>query len=132
MNCYLSKTEINTFAKNVVSLKLVSDEDIRYAPIKWSCDSDILRIRDFAGDGEFDLNHGVLLSLDKAGEATVTAELDGVKYECRVRVREPRTAKPTDKFNFYRGDLHAHSSWNHKLDGEFTRRTEDFSTPPRV
>ena len=126
MNCYLSKTEINTFAKNVVSLKLVSDEDIRYAPIKWSSDSDILRIRDFAGDGEFDLNHGVLLSLDKAGEATVTAELDGVRYECRVRVREPRTAKPTDKFNFYRGDLHAHSSWNHKLDGEFTRRTEDF------
>jgi len=126
MNCHLSKTQINSFRRNVTSLKLVSDTDIRYADIKWYCDSDILRIRDFSGTGEFDLNNGILLSLDKVGEAVVIAELDGQKYECKVKVREEKKAKPTDKYNFYIGDMHAHSSWNHKLDGVFTRRECDF------
>lgn len=126
MKCYLSKTEINSFRTNVVCLKLISDEDIRYADIKWECDGDILRIRDFSGNGEFDLNDGILLSLDKVGTATVTATLDGERYECRVTVREPRTAEPADKLNFYIGDFHAHSSWNHLLHGDFTRREKDF------
>ena len=103
MKCYLSHTQIETFRTNVMSLKLVSDEDIRYADIKWYTDSDILRIRDFKGTTAFDLNNGILISCDKVGEATVTAELDGVKYECTVKVREEKHAKPTDKFNFYIG-----------------------------
>ena len=126
MNCYLSKTEIVSFRTNVVCLKLLSDSDIRYADIKWECDSDILRIRDFSGTGEFDLNDGILLSLDKVGSATVSAIMNGEKYECRVTVREPKCFHPGDKLNFFVGDLHAHSSWNHELDGGFTRRKQDF------
>ena len=126
MKCYFSKAELNSFQGNVLSLKLVSDTDISRADIKWGCESDILRIKKFNCTGDYFCNHGVLLSLDKVGEATVTAELDGEIYECAVKVREARKATPTDKFNFYRGDLHAHSSWNHKLNGEFTLRESDF------
>lgn len=125
MNCRLSKTEINSFRTNVVCLKLISDTDIRYAPIKWTCDSDILSIREFSGTGEFDFSDGILITLDRVGEATVTATLDGTSYECRVRIREPKRAKKEDKLNFYIGDFHCHSSWDHTKDG-FPRRTSGF------
>lgn len=125
MNCYLSKAEINSFATNVVCLKLISDSDISHANIKWEADSDILRIRDFCGDGEFDFNDGVLLSLDKVGTAYVTATLDGVKYVCKVNIREPKRARHDEKLNFYIGDFHDHSTWDHTKGG-FPRRTKDF------
>ena len=125
MNCYLSRNEINSFKTDVVCLKLISDSEIRYADIKWSADSDIVRIRSFSGVGEFDFNDGILLTLVDVGTTTVTAELDGVKYNCKVTVYEPRCAKESDKFNFYVGDFHTHSSWDHTQSG-FPRREKDF------
>jgi len=125
MNCRLSKTEINTFAGQVICLKLLSDDDITHADINWETDSDILRIRSFSGEGEFDFNDGILISLDRAGEANVSVTLDGVRYECRVTVREPRKARPDEELHFYVGDFHDHSSWDHTQKG-FPRREKGF------
>ena len=91
MDCHLSRTRIETFLGNVMCLKLVSDEDIRQADIKWHSDSDAVRIREFSGKGEFDFSDGVLLSTDKLGEACVTADLDGVSYTYKGSAQAPYT-----------------------------------------
>ena len=125
MKCYLSRKEINSFRGDVVCLKLISDCDITHADIVWQSDNNILRIREFSGEGEFDFGDGVLLSLDKVGTTVVSATLDSVKYECKVNVREMRGARRDEKLNFYIGDFHDHSSWDHTQKG-FPRRTEGF------
>lgn len=125
MNCYLSRTEIDSFQGNVVCLKLVSDCDIMHADILWKTDSENLRIRKFSGEGEFCFHDGILLSLDKVGTATVSATLDGKNYECKVNIREMKSVSPENKLNFYIGDFHDHSSWNHTQSG-FPRRTDGF------
>ena len=123
MNCYLSKNEISSFLGDVVCLKLKSDENIERADISWSTDSDAVEIREFRGD--FSFNDGVLLVLRRVGTANVCATLDGVEYSCHVTVNERQIASPTDKFNYYVGDLHDHTTMEHG-DQAFYYRTESF------
>ena len=107
----LTRDYINSFCGDVVALKLVSDvEDISHDEIIWSCDSDRVKIRDdFKLDENFPFTNGVLLTLISPGEATVFAEHRGVKYSCRLEIREMKKAKSDDELNYYVGDLHDHT-----------------------
>ncbi len=125
MSIYLSRTKIDSFCGNVVCLRLCADEELTNADIKWSASNNNVRIRDFKDAGEFALNDGILVALEKCGNAVVSAELDGKKYECNITVNERRMAADDDKFNYYIGDFHVHTSWDHSIDG-FPRREKDF------
>lgn len=126
----LSKTNISTFAGNIVTLRLLSDKDISNENIVWSSsDENIVYIRDFKTSGSPNFSDGVLLVMMGVGKAKVTAELNGEHFECPIIIREPETADENDKFNFYFGDFHAHTSQNHNSN-EFPYRTD--STPLTV
>ena len=124
MSIELSRTSIDSFHNNVVCLKLLG-EKLENADIKWSASNDGVRIRDFKNEGEFSFSDGILLALEKVGETTVTAELDGVKYDCKINIRERKIATDSDTLNYYRGDFHVHTSWDHGFE-TFKRRDKDF------
>ncbi len=134
MNIHLSKQTISTFRGDVVTLQLIGDTDLSDAPIKWeTSNADLVSIREFClgkctvnRDGTYAaFNDGILLTMLGTGEASVSATLDGVTYTCAVNLREPKSAKVTDKFNFYFGDFHTHSSTIHTRK-EFLERTDYF------
>lgn len=134
MSTKLSKQSISTFRGDVVTLRLVGDTDLTDAPIIWqSSDESIVSVREFClgkctinRDGAYTaFNDGVLLTMLGTGEANITVALNGEVFNCSVRVREPESAKPTDKFNFYFGDFHTHSSTIHTRK-EFLERTDYF------
>ncbi len=125
MSIKLSHTHIDSFCGNVLPLYLDCDSDISRAQIKWSTsDGDTVAIRSFEGDDEFAFNHGVLLTLTRPGNATVSAALDGVTYTCEISVREMRRAKPGDKLLHFAGDLHDHTTKIHKHDDYAVRESE--------
>ena len=124
LNMKLSKTSISTFCGNIVTLRLLADYDISNANIKWSSsDESIVYIRDFKNANSDGFADGVLLVMMGAGNARVQAELNGNIFECNVYIREMETAKESDKFNFYFGDFHSHTSQNHNKK-EFPFRTD--------
>ena len=125
MNCFLSKNEISSFCGDIVPLQLLSDTDLSKAEIRWTCETDILSVRTFEGDGAECFNNGILLTLKRPGTTTVTAELDGNRYTCTVAVREGKRAKKGDKMHFYRGDFHDHTCEVHNHD-IFASREKDF------
>ena len=75
MNVQLSRTKIDSFLGNVVCLRLCADTPLTEADVQWRADSDIVRIRDFRNAGEFSLNDGILLSLEKCGENDIPTEV---------------------------------------------------------
>jgi hypothetical protein len=114
MNCALSCTNLESFVGNVTPLWLVCDEDISKTEILWRVDdASVVSLRDFAGEDPQSISHGVLLTLKKAGSASVTATLDGVDYVCSVSVREMKTAKAGEPLQYFFGDFHAHTSKEH-------------------
>lgn len=120
----LSKNSISTFAGNIVTLQLLSDTDISNENIIWSSsDENIVYIRDFKSVGTPNFSDGVLLVMMGVGSARVKAELNGEIFKCEIIVHEIETAKEDDKFNFYFGDFHAHTSQNHNRT-EFPLRTD--------
>ena len=123
----LSKTKIESYVGNVLPLRLISEENIEMADIRWSVSGEGVSLRIFDDDAEHPFRDGVLLRFDKVGCATVTAELDGVRYSCDVSVREMRRASSEDELNYYRGDLHTHTTPIHKHD-LFVSRTEGFQS----
>lgn len=120
----LSKSSISTFCGNIVTLRLLSDYDVSKSNIKWSSsDESVVYIRDFKKSDSDGFSDGVLLVMMGVGNATVRAELNGDVYECDVQTRQIETAKESDKFNFYFGDFHSHTSQNHNK-SEFPYRTD--------
>lgn len=118
----LSKDTIKSFKGNVVSLKLEGEKDLSDARIVWSTSNDaIVGIRDFKhGDNPF--SDGVLLTLRGVGAAEVVAEYEGKRYMCPVEctTQQPKT---DGELNYYIGDLHVHSSLDHKRES-FLARTD--------
>ena len=98
----LSKSEIKSYVGNVLSLRLLSDENIENADIEWSVSGDAVSIRSFADDSEHPFRDGILLRFDKVGSAIVTATLDGNRYDCRVSVREMKKASSEAIFTLTR------------------------------
>lgn len=121
MNCRLSEEKIESFCGNVIPLYL-EGEGLAELPVCWECDSDeILLLRTFSHEkGAESAANGVLLTLMKAGSATVTAKINGEAYSCLVSVREMRKATPETPLQYYVGDFHDHLSTihNHQLFAE--------------
>ena len=129
MKLTFSKNEITSTVGAVLPLHLGFDsekhEELANKDIKWSVDSDAVTLRSFSGSNKKGFNNGVLLILNKAGVAKVTAELDGEVYTCLVTVREPIAAQSGDDLNYYVGDLHDHSGNYHDYE-QFANRTDGF------
>lgn len=126
MKYKLSEEKIESFCGNVIPLCLEGD-GLAQQPVTWSCEGDdVLLLRTFSHEkGVESAANGVLLTLTKPGNATVTASLDGEEYRCRVSVREMVCAQPDTPLQYYVGDFHDHLSTihNHKL---FVEREEGF------
>ena len=104
MSTRLSKNEISSFAGDVVPLYLVSDEETRFADIKWSVEGDTCHIRGFSGSARGAFNDGVIVTLDKVGTGKVTAEYKGERYTATVTAREMKRYTGGE-LNYYVGDL---------------------------
>ena len=117
-----------SFAGDTVAIKLIADRDISKENIIWSASSDALSIKSFADDTRYAFTDGVILTLLKAGEATVTARFDGRDYSIPVSIREMRHTESGADLNYYIGDLHDHTSHIHdpKL---FPLRGDDRAAP---
>ncbi len=127
MKYSLSKESVSTFAGNVFPLWLKADDgaDISKKDITFSCDESGLLIRDFKSDTEFSLSHGVLITALKAGTYTVTATVDGQTLSATVEARPMRRATSEEATEYYRGDMHTHTTMIHDHD-KFAERTVDF------
>ena len=123
MTVRLSKDNISTFVGNVISLRLLSEQDISKCHITWRTEGDAVKIRDFSGDDPDCFNHGVLLTAMHEGRSLVTAEWDGKTYTCTVNVTKMRSFAPQDCTKHYIGDFHDHTSLIHKP-AEFAVRTD--------
>ena len=134
MKIRISSTNISSFAGDILPLWLISDEDIRHADISWSVNGDAAHIRTyekeeeaFATEGKlFGFTHGVLVTLDRPGNAEVVADFRGERFVCRVLVREARHTE-SGRMNYYTADLHNHTTMIHRHD-ELHMRSGDFQS----
>ncbi len=134
MKTRISSTNISSFAGDILPLWLISDEDIRHADISWSIDGDAAHIRTyekeeaaFNSEGRlFGFMHGVLVTLDRPGDAEVVAQFRGERFVCKVSVREARHTE-NGRMNYYTADLHNHTTTIHRHD-ELHMRSGDFQT----
>ena len=125
MNIRLSHTEISSYVGDVFPLRVLSDADISDKKIGWSVDGDAAQIRCFENDPELPFTDAVLVSLKKAGHATVRAALGDTCLSADISVRE-RLSHPSDhKFEYYRGDMHTHTTRLHDHE-EFINRKDGF------
>ena len=121
----LSFDKIESFAGDVLPLRLLGGEPYGKEPIQWRSSSACVRITSFDGADSGSFTDGVLLTLLVPGEAAVTAELEGREYRCVVSVREMKTAASGKTLNYYIGDLHDHTTMEHgKL--AFQNRSTEF------
>ncbi len=102
--------KIESFRSNVLPLVFKGEGSVR-----WSTDSDCVHIRTF-DKGELAFENGVLVTLEKAGNAVVTAECDGKKYSCQIKINEMKHWSNDDACNYYVGDLHDHTTDEHNHD----------------
>lgn len=123
MDCRLSKEMIVSYVGDIVTLRLEAKKDISRENIKWSTTGECLVIREFSGDDRHAFNDGVLVTVIKVGEGTVSAEYCGQKYTCIVKGVKSG-AKDNGELKFYRGDLHVHTSMIHDHD-LFAERMEE-------
>ncbi len=123
----LSKSVIESYVGNTMPLRLLSEGNIELADIKWTVLGDAVTIRSFENDEEHPFRNGVILRFVKAGAAEVTATLNGENYTAKITVKEMRHADSDSELNYYRGDLHTHTTGihNHAI---FVNRTEGFQS----
>lgn len=122
MSIKLSEEKIKSFCGNVLPLYLEGEDGLAQKPVVWSCDrEDLLLMRSFSHEkGAESAANGVLLTLMKAGIATVTASLEGAEYRCEIHVREMKRADADTPLEYFVGDFHDHLSniHNHQLFAE--------------
>ena len=122
MSIRISRTEIESFVGDVAPLWLVSEENLKFARIVWSSTGDAVKVKKFSGCYHGAFGYGVLLTFMEPGEAVVTATCRDETYTCLVRSKARRDYSG-EKMNFYKGDLHSHTSKEHVHD-KFIARTE--------
>lgn len=129
MSKTISKSNITSFRGNIIPLHIGFDSDehdaLSIANIKWESDSDCVAIRSFSGEKRGCFNNGVLLILNKAGTANVTATHNGVTQLCRVTVKEPSAADSDDELEYFIGDLHDHTTKIHNYE-KYKERDSEF------
>ena len=116
MSIKLSKSEIFSYVGDVIPLKLIGEDDLRYKDIKWSTTGGVCHFREFSGAARGAFNDGILVTLDKVGVGYVTAEYDGVSYTASVSVREMKRYSGGE-LRYYLGDMHDHMSMDHNQIG---------------
>lgn len=122
MDIKISATEMESFVGDVRPIFIISDKNLKFEPIRWKIEGDAAKMKSYGGCYHGAFSYGVLVTFMKPGEATVTATYDGVEYVCRLTCRARRDF--TDKkMNFYKGDLHTHTTPEHTHD-KFIARTE--------
>ncbi len=122
MEIRISATEIESFVGDVRPIFLISDENLKFEPIRWKIEGDAAKMKSFGGCYHGAFSYGVLLTFMKPGEAIVTATYKDNVYTCSVRCRARRDFSGA-KMNFYKGDLHTHTTHEHTHD-KFLMRTE--------
>jgi len=124
MAIFLTKENIESFCGDVLPLQLLSDtEELAQEPIRWTADSDRVKIRTFQNDEPMSFTNGVLLTLMQPGKSCVRASCRGVEYTCTVTAREPMRVSSDDPMQYFIGDLHTHTSSIHKHDVFAVRET---------
>ncbi len=119
-----SKNFIMASQGEIQPLWIETEEDIAKADIKWSVEGDAVALQSFAGDGQWDINHGVLVIFNKEGNATVTAEYNGQVFTCQAVTTAKCTLKDGDAIHFYIGDMHDHTTNIHYADQFAVREGE--------
>jgi len=127
MNFSLSKENVFSYVGDVFALSVLADGDISSKEIKWSVSGDAAGIRCFSDDFERPFFDTVTVSLKSPGKATVTAEIDGLRLSCDILVRERKHTASDGDFEYYRGDLHTHTTPLHNHEA-FLNRTEGFQS----
>lgn len=122
MEIRISATELESFVGDVRPVFLASDQNLKFEPIRWKIEGDAVMMQTYGGCYHGAFNYGVLLTFMKPGEATVTATYNDTEYTCRVTCRARRNFNG-EKMNFYKGDLHTHTTPEHTHD-KFLMRTE--------
>lgn len=118
MSIHLTKTEIDSFTGDVVSLRLLNGDAPQSAV--WSVSGDAIKLRVFET-----VPSAVLVQLLCEGTATVTADDGTQKYTCTVKVHTMHHAAADEPMQYYFGDLHVHTTMNHNIQ-TFPARTEGF------
>ena len=122
MDIKISSEAIFSFVGDVLPIWLSAEQNLKFERIEWSRSSDIIDVRSYAGCSHGAFRYGVLVTLLKSGEATVTARYNGNEYVCRITSRE-RHDFSKEKPNFYKGDFHTHTTPEHEHD-KYLMRTE--------
>ncbi len=123
MSIKLSKSKIFSYVGDVIPLKLIGEDNLRYKDIKWSTTGGVCHFREFSGAARGAFNNGILVTLDKVGEGSVTAEYDGVSYTASVSVREMKRYSGGE-LHYYLGDMHDHTTNDHNP-ATFPTRTKN-------
>lgn len=118
----LSKNYIETYVGDVLPIELVGDGINSEADVRWSADGEVAGVRAFCGN-ELSPRNVALVSVWGEGCGFVCAEYLGKKYEARVTSR--KMLIPDGNLNYYRADLHAHTSTEHDHDLFALHKTED-------
>ena len=118
----ISYETLESFVGDVRPVWLISDVDIKDERVDWSLKGDAVSIRSYRNCSHGAFSYGALVTFKKEGEATVVATHNGVKYTCKITSRKRRDFSG-EKMNFYKGDLHTHSTPEHTHD-LFIQRTE--------
>ena len=105
MSIKISALTLSSFVGDVRPIWLESDEDLKFAPISWSCKGDAILLKTLGGCFHGQIRYGVIVTFINPGTATVTATLKGESYTCQVTSRERRDFS-SETMNYYRGDLH--------------------------
>jgi len=109
----LSHTVIDSYCGNVLPLRLLGGPEYGQEPITWRCDGQCVQLTTQNGEEKGCFTDGVMLTLLKPGQATVTATFEGKEYSCAVSVRAMKVASSDDTMNYYIGDFHDHATQTH-------------------
>ena len=105
----LSFDKIDSYAGDVLPLRLLVEDEFSKEDITWKTDDPCVQIKTYVGKYESSFTNGVLLTLLYPGKANVTATCDGVEYTCPVTIHECETHSSEEEFNYYIGDFHDHT-----------------------
>lgn len=125
MNIKLSKAEINSYLGDVLPISVISDAPLEADSVKWKIDGSSASYRSFEGDAELPFSDTVLVTLKSVGEARITATVEDISVSCNIKVRERKSS--LGGFEFFRGDLHSHTTHLHNHE-QFISRSEGFQS----
>lgn len=120
----ISRAAISTFVGEAIAVYLISDSGLFMDGVEWVLPEHGASVKRLDTDGEYGTGAGIVIAFSECGEYTVKAIYEGNEYTSRITVREMRSFAGGE-YNYYRGDLHVHTSMIHVRD-PFSKRDCDF------